>query len=131
MVYSVGGLSWRWETVFHDSVMSVHVWGAQAQTCPLFRSFQGKTCLSLEQGQACFLLLMTVALNSGPLITQLPLCRVSWLSSSGSLLVTGARRGLAPTLTLLLLKVVSCPRLMTRSVVPSHSLCETVAGLPY
>lgn len=86
------------------------MFGEQSTDCPLFRSFQGKTCLSLEQGSGLLSAPDDSALNSGPLITQLPLCRVSWLSSSGSLLVTGAH-GAGPHMTLLLLKVVSCPRL--------------------
>lgn len=59
VVYSVGGFVLEMETVFHGSVMSVHVWG-QAQTALCSGLFKERRVFLWSRGQACFLLLMTV-----------------------------------------------------------------------
>ena len=84
--------------------------GEQGSDCSLFLSFQGKTCLSLEQGAGPLSAHGNSPLNSGSPVTWLPLCRVTWPSSSESPLGTGAQ-GAGPKMTLLSLRVINSPSL--------------------
>lgn len=86
------------------------MFGEEGTDCPLLLSFQGKTCLSLEQGAGPLCAHGNSPLNSGPPITWLPLCRVTWPSLSESRLGAGAQ-GAGPQMTLLSLRGVTCPSL--------------------